>query len=282
MTSIMSRSHGRKSWSMIRSTPAAAKRRTMARASSGVPSIQRVAPLREPRLAASSASRRRPRAAAALAPPTSSSSRPISMPTIADRAIVAGSRPIARHASSSFAATLGGRRPARGRAQVELVRVPGGETVGPRRSPPPDDDPRPRAADGVRGRPGTSTGFGWNSGLADRTRCAVERPAVRLAPQAVQDRQLVLHQVRALLDRRERQPELAVLELVPAGADADLDPAAAHLIDGRHDLGEDARVPERDRRHQHAQTDPVGVAGQAGDDRPGVGRRLAGRAREAR
>ena len=78
------------------------------------------------------------------------------------------------------------------------------------------------------------------------------------------------------------EAELAMLEVVPAGPDADLDAAAAHLVDGRDDLGEDAGMAERDRRHEHAEADPLGLAGQAGDDRPGVGRRLAGLAREAR
>ena len=64
----------------------------------------------------------------------------------------------------------------------------------------------------------TSTGFGWNSGVLDLTLVPVERPAVGLAPQPVEDRELVLEQVGALLDRRERQPELAVLGVVPAGA----------------------------------------------------------------
>ena len=72
-----------------------------------------------------------------------------------------------------------------------------------------------------------------------------------------------------------------MFDLVPAGPDADLDAAAAHLVDGRDDLGEGPRVAERDRRHEHAQPDPVGVAGESGHDRPGIGRRLSGRAREA-
>ena len=73
-----------------------------------------------------------------------------------------------------------------------------------------------------------------------------------------------------------------MLELVPARPHADLDPAAAHLVDRRHDLGEAARMAERHRRDEHAEADPVGVAGETGHDGPGVGRRLAGRAREAR
>ncbi len=72
-----------------------------------------------------------------------------------------------------------------------------------------------------------------------------------------------------------------MLQVIPAGADADLDPAAAHLVDRGHDLGEGARVAEGDRRDEDAEPDPVGLAGQAGHDRPGVGRRLAGRPRKA-
>ena len=72
-----------------------------------------------------------------------------------------------------------------------------------------------------------------------------------------------------------------MLELVPAGADADLDPPAAHLVDRRDDLGEVAGVAEGDRRDERAEPDPVGLAGEPGQDGPGVGRRLAGRSREA-
>ena len=60
----------------------------------------------------------------------------------------------------------------------------------------------------------------------------------------MQDGQLVLQQVGALLDRRELQAELAVLEVVPPGARADLDPTAAHLVDRRDDLGEHTRMAE--------------------------------------
>ena len=73
-----------------------------------------------------------------------------------------------------------------------------------------------------------------------------------------------------------------MLEVVPAGPDADLDPPAAHLVDGRDDLGEVARMPERDRRDQGAEPDAIGLPGEAGQDRPRVGGRLPGRAREAR
>jgi hypothetical protein len=108
-------------------------------------------------------------------------------------------------------------------------------------------------------------------------------PAVGLAPQPVQDGQLVLQQVGPLLDGREGEAELRVLLLVPTGPDADLDATTAHLIHRRDDLGEDARMAEGHRRHEHAQADALRVAGETGQDGPGVGRglaRLPGEARE--
>ena len=47
-------------------------------------------------------------------------------------------------------------------------------------------------------------------------------------------------------------------------------------------LAKHARMAERDRRDEHAEPDPLGLAGEPGEDGPGVGRRLAGLAREAR
>ncbi len=97
----------------------------------------------------------------------------------------------------------------------------------------------------------------------------------------MEDREVVLEQVGPLRDRRERQPELAVLVVVPARAEPELDPAAGHLVDRRHDLGEVARVAERDRGDQSAEPDPRCVPGQSGEDRPGIGGPLSGRPRKA-
>ena len=72
-----------------------------------------------------------------------------------------------------------------------------------------------------------------------------------------------------------------VLVRVPARAHADLDPAAAQLVDGHGDLGEVARRPERHGRDEDAEPDPARVPRQASEHRPGVGRRLVGLAREA-
>ena len=98
----------------------------------------------------------------------------------------------------------------------------------------------------------------------------------------MQDRELVLEEIGALLDRRERQAELAMLQVVPASPDADLDPSAAHLVDGRHDLGERPRMAERDRRHERAEIDAIGLAREPREHRPRIGRRTTGRSWEAR
>jgi hypothetical protein len=72
-----------------------------------------------------------------------------------------------------------------------------------------------------------------------------------------------------------------VLDLVPAGAQPELDPAAAHLVDRRDHLREVPEPSERHRRDERPQPDPLGVAGQAGEHRPGVGRGQPARPREA-
>jgi hypothetical protein len=63
----------------------------------------------------------------------------------------------------------------------------------------------------------------------------------------VEDREVVFEQIGSLVDWGKRQPELAVLLVVPARAKPELDPPAGHLVDGRRDLGKVTGVPERDR-----------------------------------
>ena len=60
--------------------------------------------------------------------------------------------------------------------------------------------------------------------------------------------------------------------LEPAGADAELDPAAAHRVDLRHGDGERTGQAEGRRGHQGAEPDPAGFPCQSGQRRPGVGR----------
>jgi hypothetical protein len=91
-----------------------------------------------------------------------------------------------------------------------------------------------------------------------------ERGADRRGPQARDDGQLVLEALEALAERREGDGVGLVLGLVPAGAEAQLDAAAAHLVDLRHRDGERARMAEGGRGHQRAQPDALGVSGQAG------------------
>jgi hypothetical protein len=60
---------------------------------------------------------------------------------------------------------------------------------------------------------------------------AVEREAAR-SPVPVHDLELLGQHVHALALRRERKPVGGVLGLVPAGADAELDPPARDVIGG--------------------------------------------------
>ena len=100
----------------------------------------------------------------------------------------------------------------------------------------------------------------------------VERLAGRRAPQPGDDRQLLLVAVEPLPQRRERDAVGGVLGLEPARADAELDPAAAHLVDLRDRDRQRPGQPEGGRRHQRAQPDPAGLPGQPGEGHPGVGR----------
>ena len=88
----------------------------------------------------------------------------------------------------------------------------------------------------------------------------------------MQDGQLVLEEVVPRADPGKRQPVGLVLGLVPTGAETDLDSAAAHVIDlGRGD-GERPDRAEGHRRHQGAEADRGGVACEAGERDPCVGR----------
>ena len=103
--------------------------------------------------------------------------------------------------------------------------------------------------------------------------------ADRRPPQAGDDLQLLLEPVEALATRRERDAVGGVLGVVPAGADAELDPAAAHVVDlghgeasgpGRRKVAEVTRVPRRIAGR---------LPGEGAEGDPGVGRARAGRSR---
>ncbi len=63
-----------------------------------------------------------------------------------------------------------------------------------------------------------------------------------------------------------------MLLLEPAGADAELDAAAGHLVHLRDRDRQRAGEAEGDRGDQRAEADPPGLAGQARQGDPGVGR----------
>src|SRR5581483_11436221 len=64
----------------------------------------------------------------------------------------------------------------------------------------------------------------------------------------------------------------AVLLVVPARPEPELDPPTAHRVDLRDADRERTRQPERDRRHERAEPDARGVAREPGERDPRVGR----------
>ena len=78
---------------------------------------------------------------------------------------------------------------------------------------------------------------------------ALERD-VLLGPEPVHDLDLLGEVLEPLAQRRKRESEGFVLELVPAGAHPELDPAARDVVDGRDGVREQRRVAEGDRRDQ--------------------------------
>ena len=94
----------------------------------------------------------------------------------------------------------------------------------------------------------------------------------------------LLHDLHALVQRpqplRGRREAVAVgppFVLVPAGADAHLDPAAGDDVDRRGDLGQVGRVPVGHAGAHLAEPDPAGAGGEGGHQRPGLVGRLVRR-----
>ena len=77
----------------------------------------------------------------------------------------------------------------------------------------------------------------------------------RLGPERLEDVDRRLEPVEPLRHRRHRDAERGVLALVPAGAQADDEPAARGVIQDRGGLRQDARVAER--VGQHGMPDPL-------------------------
>src|SRR6185312_4324008 len=104
---------------------------------------------------------------------------------------------------------------------VELVRVLRRQRGRPLGAGPADDDLRP-------GRPARD-----RRAVLQLVMLALEaEPLPRLGvPEAGEDRELLFEPVEPFAERRERDAEILVLPLVPGRADAELSPAATHLID---------------------------------------------------
>ena len=147
---------------------------------------------------------------------------------------------------------------------VELVRVASRE---------PGRALGPGAADEHR-RAGPLGWLGQRRRVRDRVVLAAEAEllALRCRPQAGDDRELLLVPVEPLAQVRERDRVGGVLRAEPAGAETELHPAAAHVVDLGDRDRQRAGIPERGRAHQRAQPDARSLEGQARQRYPGVGR----------
>jgi hypothetical protein len=96
--------------------------------------------------------------------------------------------------------------------------------------------------------------------------------AGRRVPHPGDDRELLLEHAEPLHGGRERHAVGGVLGVEPAGAEAELHPAAAHLVHLGHAHRQRPWPPERHRAHQRAEPDPGGLQGQPGQRDPRVGR----------
>src|SRR5436190_17934106 len=94
--------------------------------------------------------------------------------------------------------------------------------------------------------------------VLDPVEAPLERPAVGLVPETVEDRGLLLEHRRPVLDRREREAVASVLVLMPARAETDVDPATAHPIDRHCDPRKVSRQSIRDRRDPRPEPDRRG------------------------
>jgi hypothetical protein len=92
-------------------------------------------------------------------------------------------------------------------------------------------------------------------------------------PERADRARTALEPVHALLERRKGDPEHAVLALVPPGADAEVEPAAAQLRHRRRPLGEQRRMIEGQRRHEDTEANARRGGGQPRQRGPGVERR---------
>src|SRR4051812_39323621 len=95
-------------------------------------------------------------------------------------------------------------------------------------------------------------------------KAAVERHAIA-GQQRTDDRECLLEAGDAVVVRKAKGGELT---LVPPGAEAEHEAAAADLVNGGRDLGEDAGRAEARAGNQWAQLDALGDRGEGRQQRP--------------
>ncbi len=88
----------------------------------------------------------------------------------------------------------------------------------------------------------------------------LERAALRRRPEPADDRELLAQPLEALAERGERDRVRLVLGFVPAGAETELDAAAAHRVDLRDGDRKRTGEAERRRRDHRAEADAARVA----------------------
>ena len=92
-------------------------------------------------------------------------------------------------------------------------------------------------------------------GVAQLEVAAIERRRL-LRPEAAADAARLVQHVHPLADPREGDPVLVVLELVPRCAEAELEPSAGDVVDGRGHVREHGRVPVGDTDDDHPAANP--------------------------
>ena len=91
-----------------------------------------------------------------------------------------------------------------------------------------------------------------------------------VAQQARDHLERLVEPIEALLERREVDAERIALVLVPAGADAELEPAVRHDVERRRHVREHRRVAVRVAGDQHPEAQPRGRLRQRGERDPAL------------
>ena len=124
-----------------------------------------------------------------------------------------------------------------------------------------DDQPRPRVLHGP-----------WQCTEAIGAVVATVEVHLVFRPLAVDELELLREQAHALGERREAEAVGAMLALVPACAQAELDAPPGDVVDRGHGLGEDGWMAEGRGGDHRAEPDALRQGGEPGKRRPGVQR----------